>query len=341
MNARSPNRLPVHVLTGFLGSGKTTWLNRLLRDETLRDTAVIVNEFGAVGLDHYLVESSSEELIELSGGCVCCTIRGDLAATLAMLLRKRDTGTIPAFDRVVIETTGLADPTPVSNLLLTDAMLAERLAPGHLLTTVDAINGASTLAKYPEAVRQVLLATRIIITKTDLLEPPAMPAELKAQLRQLNPDAPISTTDTAPLATLNIDEAATVPDPVRLMQTTPHQHSDTVRSFVVQTGTLPGAVLPLLVTALAEQLGPHLLRVKGLVALAEMPDRPVVLHGAQHVFHQLQPLAAWPDDCPHDTRIVFIVDGDAAHLIETLLDALCVEVEAVERERRQPGQHRV
>lgn len=341
MKAHDPERVPVHVLTGFLGSGKTTWLNHLLQDAALIDTAVIINEFGSVGLDHFLVESSSEELIELSGGCVCCSIRGDLATTLEMLLAKRDAGAIPAFQRVVIETTGLADPTPVFNLLLTDEVLGQRLRPGQLTATVDAINGEQTLAAYPEATRQVLLATAIVVTKTDLQVSAQIPSTLAQTLRQLNPHAIICTPDEAALNALVSDNGADALDVGQLSQQSTHQHSPTIESFVVSATTLPAAVLPLLVTTLAEQLGPKLLRVKGLVALTEMPGRPVILHGAQHVFHQLQQMSSWPSGCPEQTRIVFIVDGDARAFVEALLDALRVEVEAVVELRHERGQQRV
>jgi len=341
MRPTDAKRLPVHVLTGFLGSGKTTWLNRLLRDEALANTAVIINEFGSVGLDHLLVESSNEELIELSGGCVCCTIRGDLASTLEMLLGKRDAGAIPAFERIVIETTGLADPTPIFNLLLTDSLLTQRLAPGQLTATVDAVNGEQTLHTYPEAVRQVLLATAIVVTKTDLQTSAQIPSTLNQKLHQLNPQAGISTNDDITLLARASETDMSTVDVAQLSQHSTHQHSQTVESFVVSAGTLPAAVLPLLVTTLAEQLGPKLLRIKGLVALEEMPDQPVVLHGAQHVFHQLKPMPAWPAGCPQHTRIVFIVDGEARALVEALLDALCAEVEAVANLRSERGQQRV
>ena len=338
MTAQDSERLPVHVLTGFLGSGKTTWLNRLLKDAALDDTAVIINEFGSVGLDHLLVESSNEELIELSGGCVCCSIRGDLASTLEMLLGKRDAGVIPAFQRVVIETTGLADPTPVFNLLLTDTSLAERLRPGQLTATVDALNGEQTLQAYPEAVRQILLATALVVTKTDLHASASIPSALEQTLRRLNPQAIIGTNDAAAVTALMSDDDTDAVNPEQLSQQSTHQHSPTVQSFVVSATTLPAAVLPLFVTTLAEQLGSRLLRVKGLVALKEMPEQPVILHGAQHVFHQLRPMSSWPAGCPKQTRIVFIVDGDARDFVEALLDALRVEVESVVELRNERGQ---
>src|SRR5438045_4381022 len=180
--------VPVSVITGFLGSGKTTLLSHLLRDPAFERTAVIINEFGAVGLDHLLVESSDEQIMTLEGGCVCCTVRGDLVRTAADLLARRAAGAITPFERIVIETTGLADPAPIVHALMTDRDIADALRLEAVIATVDAAAGAATLDAHPESVKQAALADCIVLTKTDLSEPAA--SGLAARLRALNPTAP-------------------------------------------------------------------------------------------------------------------------------------------------------
>jgi G3E family GTPase len=186
-----PQPIPVSVLTGFLGSGKTTLLNRLLKDPELTDTAVIINEFGEVSIDHLLVEKASEGVIELADGCLCCTVRGELVDTLADLIDRLQTGRIKALKRIIIETTGLADPAPVLHSIMGHPVLMQVLRLDGVLTTVDAVNGMATLSSHEEAVRQAAMADRIIITKADLPEAQAGLAELKARLEQLNPGADI------------------------------------------------------------------------------------------------------------------------------------------------------
>ncbi len=181
--------IPVSVITGFLGSGKTTLLARLLRDPAMARTAVIINEFGAVGLDHELVETSDESFIQLSNGCLCCNVRSDLVLTLGDLAARRAAGTVPQFERVVVETTGLADPAPILHALMTDRALCEVYALDGVITTVDAVTGLATLDRYPESLRQAAVADRLILTKTDV--PEAQTAALCARLAQINPGAPV------------------------------------------------------------------------------------------------------------------------------------------------------
>src|SRR5437764_5854630 len=184
------SRIPVTVLTGFLGSGKTTVLNHVLKQPGMAATAVIVNEFGEIGLDHLLVESATEDVVLLSSGCLCCTVRGDIVNTLTDLFVSRVKGRVPYFTRVVIETTGLADPAPVLHALISDPIVAARYMIDGVVTTVDAVNGAGTLDRHPEAVKQAAVADRLLLTKTDLAEPVRRRA-IEARLAALNPSATV------------------------------------------------------------------------------------------------------------------------------------------------------
>src|SRR5215475_13428604 len=182
-------RIPVTVLTGFLGSGKTTLLNKLLRRPELADTAVIINEFGEIGLDHLLVEKSSEDgMVTLNSGCLCCTVRGDLVRTMSELFLKRSKGEVNSFKRMVVETTGLADTAPILHTLMTDPLLASRYRLDGVVTTVDGVNGSSTLDNHEEAVKQAAVADRLLLTKIDIAEAPKL-ADLKHRLAHLNPGA--------------------------------------------------------------------------------------------------------------------------------------------------------
>ncbi|NKC12559.1 MAG: GTP-binding protein [Gammaproteobacteria bacterium] len=307
----------LHILTGFLGSGKTTWLNRALAAQSLANTAVVVNEFGAVGIDHLLVEHSTENLVELAGGCLCCAVRGDLALTLSDLLERRRSGGCAPFERIVVETTGLADPNPILNVLATDAALAGRLEFGSVLAVVDAVNGKRTLKEHPEAVKQVVLADRILLSKKDL----APRHDLAAELRALNPRAAIESA-AAPARLEAEDSSGVWP----AFEAAGHAHLHGIHTFVIERGeALPAAALALLIEALVVHLGPKLLRVKGLVLLEEAPDSPALLQGAQHVFHRLELLPSWPDG-KQCTRLVFIVQGEAGRWVETLLDVIVREV---------------
>ena len=320
--AKSASRVPVHVLTGFLGSGKTTWLNRALNAPGFNNTAVVVNEFGSISIDHLLVEASTETLIELPGGCVCCAVRGDLARTLADLMARRRDGQCSPFERVVIETTGLADPNPIVNLLGTDAMLVEQMVLASVTTVVDAIHGTDTVAQFPEAVRQVVLADRIVLSKLDLVSG----VETRRLLAQLNPGAPVVPPDETP----RFDDCGEVDSSQEALgfEASSHGHHHGIESFIVSRDVpFPGAVLPLLVEALAVHLGSKLLRLKGLADLVETPGRPVLLHGVQHVFSPLEWLDRWPSE-PPKTQLVFIVEGGSCtrEWVEALLDAIIWEV---------------
>ena len=313
--------VPVSVITGFLGSGKTTLLSRLLRDPALGRTAVIVNEFGEVGLDHLLLEASDEEVLLLEGGCLCCKVRGDLVRTAGSLLERRARGAA-AFDRVVVETTGLADPAPILHALMTDRDVGEALRLESVIATVDCAAGAATLDAHPESVKQAALADRIVLTKTDLADPAAN--GLAARLAALNPCAPQLAAVHGALDAGRLFGGTYDLPPHRDFHA--HRHGEVSTFCLRREKPLHGATLALFLQALAEHCGAKLLRLKGLVEVIESPGRPAVIHGVQHVFHPPAWLEAWPD-ADRSTRIVVVSRGLDAGWMQDLLEALEDEVE--------------
>ena len=330
--------IPVAVLTGFLGSGKTTLLGRLLQHPDFARTAVIINEFGEVGLDHDLVEASEESFVELRTGCLCCAVRGDLALTLEDLLRRRDAGTVPPFERIAIETSGLADPAPILHTLMSDAGLAKRLALAGVVATVDTINGLATLERYPQSVKQVALADRLILTKSDLAQ--AQCANLAARLAALNPtakrlQASFGAVDPAHLFDMAHPASLRARDLPAWLGLDGHGeapaagHHPQISCFAILRDVPVKAVaLTLFLEALAEHCGADLLRLKGILNIAENPDRPAVIHGVQHVFHPPVWLDRWPsgDRC---SRLVCIGRDIQQAWIEALLHAIEAEVAEV------------
>lgn len=301
----APSPLPLTVLTGFLGSGKTTILKHALADPALAGTAVIVNEFGAVGLDHDLLESAEEDLVALSTGCLCCAVRGDLTRTIADLLSRRAAGEI-AFEQLVIETSGLADPAPIVQGLALDVALRGRVQLARIVTTVDAVLGRQTLDNHPEARKQVAFADLLVLTKGDLA--PTQTAEQAA--RQFNPSTAVATTENGRLDPTLLLPPATpsqaLADILARTEDAAPDHTEGLTTVtLVRPEPVPAIALTLFLEALAEACGPDLLRVKGLVQIAESPDTPAVVHGVQHVFHALDWLDAWPT-ADHNTRLVFI-----------------------------------
>jgi len=311
---------PVAIVTGFLGSGKTTLIGRILRDLAFARTAVIVNEFGEIGLDHELVATGDETLLQLSTGCLCCAVRTDLVETLLALDRRRSAGEI-AFERVLVETSGLADPAPILQALMTDAGLAGRFAIASVVTLVDAMLGEATLAAHPEARRQVAFADRLILSKTDVT--PAS-TTLLAAVAELNATAAIETGPPPP-ALLFAPATREAPDDAVARHT-----AGVATCLIRRTEPVPALALTLLMEALAEQCGAKLLRVKGIVDIAEARGRPGVIHAVQHVISPVGFLEDWPEGGP-STRIVVIGMGIPVHFPARLLDAIIADVETAER----------
>ncbi len=330
--------ISVSVLTGFLGSGKTTMLGYLLRQPEFSRTAVIINEFGEIGLDHELIEASEDSVIELATGCLCCKVSTDLAQTLQGLLQRLDEGTATPFDRIVIETSGLADPAPILHTLMTDSGLAGRLVLGGVVTTIDAMTGACTLEREEVSQKQVAIADRIVLTKLDLAG--AAEPELRRRLAALNAGAPVLRANRG-----RVDAPILFGTDFRDKQTTSLEvhswlaedgqgqsharHDADIKTYALVRGEPIRAVtLTLFLETLAEHCGADLLRLKGIVNLVESPDRPAVIHGVQHVFHAPAWLERWPSD-DRRSRIVFITRRIPQHWIEVLLDAIGAEVNDV------------
>lgn len=303
--------VPVTLLTGFLGSGKTTLLRRVLSAAEFADTAVIINEVGEISIDHYLIDFVDGDVVELPSGCLCCTIREDLAETLRSLIERRDTGGIRRFARIVIETSGLADPAPILFTLGTDPMLDHRLRLNRVVTLVDAVTGAAILDRFGEAARQVAVADALVISKTDLA--PLSP-DLNARLDALSPGAArilgAETTNPADVLFAGRDRAGPIPS-----LSAAHAHSHGIATFaVVLNGTIGRLDFARALGGLAQDRGYDLLRVKGLVAFAGRPDRPAVIQAAQHAMSMPEWLADWPDE-DRRSRLVFIVRDIAAQEI--------------------------
>jgi G3E family GTPase len=320
---------PITVITGFLGSGKTTLLSRLLRDPAMGRTAVIVNEFGEIGLDHDLIETSDESFVQLSNGCLCCKVRSDLVLTLADLAARREAGTLPRFERVVIETTGLADPAPILHALQTDRAVNEAYALEGVIATIDAVTGLQTLTRYAESVRQAAIADCIVLTKTDVAD--ADPAALADAIAAVNAEAPVvrvvgGAIEAAALFGVLARTRARSEAPGRAayVAVTGHLHGIASVAFT-RDEPLHAATLPLFLAALAENCGADLLRVKGIVAIAEAASTPAVIHGVQHVYHAPSWLERWPS-ADRRTRIVLIGRGLNSAWPAALLEAIEAEV---------------
>ena len=307
-----PDREPIAltIVTGFLGAGKTTLLNWLLKDPALTDTAVIVNEFGEIAIDHFLVETAGDGVIELGGGCLCCTVRGELADTLMALAERPQRPR-----RVVLETTGLADPAPVLQALAAHPVLSARYRPEVVIAVVDAVNSAPTLDAHEEARRQTALADRIVITKAELAAD--APEALRARLATLNSEAAIvDSRDATALTATNLLRPGFAGGS-RTPQTPPfseahhhHHHGHHASHFnsvcLVHEGPLPLMAVENFLDLVTTQQGDRILRIKGLMETDDDPGRPVLIQGAQRLLHAPQRLSRWPDNAPRGTRLVII-----------------------------------
>ena len=363
------DRIPVTILTGFLGAGKSTLLNRILKDPAMKDAAVIINEFGDVGIDHLLVESSGDAIIELSDGCLCCTVRGELVDTLANLMDAIQTGRVKKVNRVVIETTGLADPAPVMQAIMGNPIIAENFDLDGVVTIVDAVNGLQTLDNHEEAVKQTAVADRLILSKQTMASPDVLD-RLRARLHALNPratlmDADDATTGTAATLVNGIyDPATKSADVSRWLHDehaheahhhhdhghdhhhdhghdhghyhghhhhhaqddqNPHdvnRHDASIRSFsIVEDKPIDPMALDMFVDLLRSAHGEKLLRMKAIVLMSDRPDRPLVLHGVQSIFHPPSRLPAWPNPDDRRTRMVLITKDLPEAFVKDLFDA--------------------
>ena len=350
--AGPPEPIPLTVLTGFLGAGKTSLLNRLIHDPALAETAVIINEFGEIGLDHLLVKPVRDGVVLLQSGCLCCTLRGDLVEALEQLLRDLDNGRV-AFRRMILETTGLADPAPVLQTAMAHPYLVQRLRLDGVITVVDAVNADATLDAHMELVKQVAVADRIVLTKTDLLPAAAAPgsragiagAARRAQSgrtgsgRRRRRGEPAKPHRLRPLRSGRQDSrrqtlagrgglcgpGAQAPQAhAHHHHHDPNRHDERIRAFTLTSDApIPAASFEMFIDLLRSLHGPKLLRLKGIVKIAEEPARPLVIHGVQHVLHPAVRLERWPD-ADERTRIVLITrdlrEGEVSPLFDAFLN---------------------
>lgn len=363
------SRIPVSILTGFLGAGKSTLLNRLLKDPAMKDAAVIINEFGEVGIDHLLVETSNDAVVELADGCLCCTVRGELVDTLAELIDGMQTGKVKPLSRVVIETTGLADPAPVMQSVMGHPSIAQHFDLDGVVTVVDAVNGLSTIDAFPEAYKQVAVADRLILTKKTLADEAAVSA-ITLRLRTLNPRAPITDgdADDAGSAAMLInglyDASSKIADVDRWLKDEmaaagDHHHHDhhhdhhghshghghhhhhdvnrhgaSIRSYsILHDEPIDPMAINMFIDLLRSTHGEKLLRMKAIVALTDRPDKPLVLHGVQSIFHPPVRLPAWPEGSDRKTRLVLITRDLSESYLRDLFGAFTGKV-AIDRPDR-------
>jgi G3E family GTPase len=331
-----PQFTTVNLLTGFLGSGKTTLLREMLQDSALADTAVLINEFGEVGLDHQLVERIDDNMVLLQSGCLCCTVRGELAEALRDLHSRRERGLIPAFSRVVIESTGLADPFPVLSTIKADPVLRHHFRAGNVITTVDAVNGIAQLDTYVESNRQAAIADRLVITKTDLANFEQV-GELKRRLKRINPDADVLEAPAHRLSVVDLLDSGAAPRGARIQSATGFYCEDS-RDLVTAEGALHSAQFKSFVitvddpidwtgfgiwlTMLLNRHGDRVLRVKGILNISG-EARPVAIHGVQHLVHTPVHMEGWISE-DRRSHIVFIVDGLDPSLLKRSFAAFAI-----------------
>jgi G3E family GTPase len=334
------DKIPVTLLTGFLGSGKSTLLSEILTDPAFANSAVIVNEFGEVGLDDFLVTHREEQVVEMTTGCLCCTVRGDISSTLTDLFDQREKGELNAFDRVIIETTGLADPAPVIHTIASDQAIYRKFNLSGVITTVDALNGMNTLDSQKECVKQAAVADRLVITKTDMDIDEAAIHDLKHHLKKLNPSAVMFDKQAQEFSLKGLFDTQTYNPQTKSMDVQGwlgldgfkkdhhhaheghshehhdhdhhhhhhdvNKHGDHIETFALffDEPIIPSS-FTLAMQLLIMNFGENLLRIKGVVCLENNQDHPVVIHGVQHVFHEPIELEKWPSD-DRRSKLVFI-----------------------------------
>ncbi|HLN10071.1 MAG TPA: GTP-binding protein, partial [Xanthobacteraceae bacterium] len=326
-----PDFTPVILITGCLGSGKTTLLQRLLREPALADTAVLINEFGEIGLDHHLLERIDDTMVLLQSGCLCCTIRGELSAAIKDLHAKRERGVVPAFRRLVIESTGLADPLPILSTVHADPVLKHHFRLGPVIVTVDAVNAMGQLDRQPESIKQVAVADRVVLTKTDLAAA-AMIDMVADRIRRINPAATLRRS-----ADQDVDAQALLspgafdgngaerwiaadvpPKPDSHQHGDRNRHGDDIRAVAFSLDdAIDWTTFGIWLTMLLNRHGNAVLRVKGILNVAGT-DTPVAVHGVQHLVHPPTHMRAWPD-ADRRSRLVFIVRGLDPQAIERSL----------------------
>jgi G3E family GTPase len=345
----SSQRIPLYLLTGFLGSGKTTLLNQWIKDPAFSKALVIINEFGETSLDHLLVSRSTEEqIVELSNGCICCTTRGDLVKTLTDISWRFSRNGIKSFDRVIIETTGLADPSPILSTLISNEKIFQQYRLQGTVTTVDAVNALHTLSQYREAKRQVAVADLILLTKQDLADEDTL-TQVQQHIRRLNPTAPVQPSDqgvTALSALLELDHVEPVQSVTPLtnwlnfgsaqfepLNSSPvtsfpastgneiSAHQDTINTYCYQiTRPITLFAIQLWLDALLPEMGHQLLRVKAILNVEGFPG-PIVIHGVQQLLHPTAVLTHWPND-DRQSKLVFITDQLSREQLEKSLRPL-------------------
>jgi G3E family GTPase len=353
MTDSTSDTIPVSILTGFLGSGKTTLLNHLVQQPELADTAVLINEFGEIGLDHLLVREVKDDIVLLNSGCLCCTVRGDLVTALRDLFLKRVRGEV-GFQRLVIETTGLADPAPILHTMMTDPLIGARYRLDGIVTTVDALHGLGQLDRHRESVKQIAVADRIVLTKSDMADAATLDA-LHARLATLNPSAPRLVAENGVLNPADILNAglfkpdSKIPDVDGWLKAEAYgdhdhdhdhshghhhhhghdhghhhdvnRHGDGIDAFCL---TLDDPVdwqhLAEALDMIISAKGENLLRLKGILAV-QGQDEPVAVHGVQHVFHPPATLPSWPEGYDRKSRLVFITRDMRREAVEKVVRA--------------------
>lgn len=324
--------IPVIVLTGFLGSGKTTLLRHILHHPAFSDSAVLINEFGEVGLDHLLVGALDQEPVLLGSGCICCTIRGDLSRAIRDLHARRQRGEIPRFRRLIVETTGLADPAPILLTILSDIMIRHHFRIGLVVATVDAVHAEAGFDTHPQMLRQISMSDRMVVTKTDLADPAAI-LTLHRRLSRLNPQATLTEAVQGALDPdlLLTDDRPGLPARAGrwLAESVPAEGANdgnmgdadadegshgAVRSFcLTMDEPVPWSAFGFWFSLLVHRHGSRLLRVKGLLNIIGS-ETPVAIHAVQHVIHAPEHLPGWPSG-DRQSRIVFIVEGLEADIV--------------------------